>query len=97
MYFKEPNGEKVLKAIDFGSSKLLSIKVANRKFASYGPGHRANFCRKIIDVVGTVLYNSPEIRYSNKIFLNEDISWERSAKLSSNSHIVVIKLISLII
>jgi serine/threonine protein kinase len=91
MYFRDSGGEKVLKAIDFGSCQLLSITVGDRKFASYGPEHRANFCRKISEVVGTVRYNSPEIRYTKNMCEEED-SWEKSAKLSSNTHIVVIKI-----
>jgi hypothetical protein len=95
MYFKEPSsGDLVLKAIDFGSCKLLSTKVADRQFVSYGPEYRANFCRKIFDIVGTLRYNSPEIRFNN---MCNDASWEESAKQSSNNHIVVIQIINIIL
>jgi serine/threonine protein kinase len=73
MYFCQPNGEMVLKAIDFGSSKLLGT--------SHGPENRANLCKDIDYFVGSKEYISPEIRYKVT-----DLSWEASAEFLSNEH-----------
>jgi serine/threonine protein kinase len=73
MYFNGPNGEMVLKAIDFGFSELLGTR--------HGPENRANQCQAIHDVVGTREYTSPEIR-----FKHSDKSWEKSAEILSNKN-----------
>jgi serine/threonine protein kinase len=56
VYFREPNGAKILKAIDFGVSQLL-----NR---NDGTENRANSRKIVILPVGTPHYNSPEFEHN---------------------------------
>jgi serine/threonine protein kinase len=77
MYFRESDGADILKAIDFGNSKLL-------KHADLSPdelGNRANLWENIDDPGGTLGYMSPEIR-----FKSDENSWEQSAEIVSNEN-----------
>jgi serine/threonine protein kinase len=72
MYFSGSGGESILKAIDFGSSKLLkhvNLSPADER------GNRANLCLNIGDAVGSRGYTSPEIRIKCA-----ELSWEQSAE-----------------
>jgi hypothetical protein len=52
---------------------------------------RANFCRKINDIVGTKEYTSPEIISKNVWY---DASWEKSAEKTADHLVVFFKLIN---
>ena len=70
MYFSSgPKGELVLKAIDFGTSKVLK----QRDLSSHELNNRANLCQNIHDKVGSFGFTSPEIR-----FKCDEFSWEQS-------------------
>jgi hypothetical protein len=85
MYFREPNGgnARILKAIDFGASKLL--KEADRELTVEELKNRANFCRQVDTAVTTLRYDGPEINYKNVCF---NMSWEESAERTADHNLV---------
>jgi serine/threonine protein kinase len=63
VYFREPNGAMVLKAIDFGSCEILD--------RNDGPENRANFSKnEVILPVGTPYYSSPELKYDIELVVS---------------------------
>jgi hypothetical protein len=74
MYFREPGGGEILKAIDFGSSQLLDRKD--------GPENRANSYKLVSDPIDTSVYASPEFSQDQQESTND---MNRRIKVCSES------------
>jgi serine/threonine protein kinase len=90
MYFRGLNGAKVLKAIDFGASKMLREK--DRELSAGELKNRANYCRKIFHPVATPRYDGPEINHKNVCV---SASWEKSDESTSDHNLVIYKFLQL--